>query len=190
MYNMKNFTDEKLVQIYLKGDEKALEELVRRYFSLIYAFSRRYNGNSDNASDITQEIFVKVWKNIKKFDTSKNFRVWLFAIAKNAALDWLKKRQAVPISLLKEFREDEEFFENIADPNQISIIDEIYQNSVSQNLMLAIEKLPSKYNLVVNLHHSKGLNFREISGLLGESINTIKSRYRRGLILLRKIITK
>ncbi len=58
---MKNFTDEKLVQIYLKGDEKALEELVRRYLPLIYSFSRRYSGNADNITDIAQEVFIKMW---------------------------------------------------------------------------------------------------------------------------------
>ena len=98
---MKNFTDEKLVQIYLKGDGKALEELVRRYLSLIYNFSRRYNGDADNVSDIAQEVFVKVWKNLKKFDKSKNFKLWIFTIAKNTALDWLKKKNAVPFSLKK-----------------------------------------------------------------------------------------
>ncbi|MCX6813734.1 MAG: sigma-70 family RNA polymerase sigma factor [Candidatus Azambacteria bacterium] len=106
---MKNFTDEQLVKNYFKGDEKSLEELIRRYLPLIYNFSRRYAGDPDNAADITQEVFVKVWKNLKKFNTSKNFRVWLFTIAKNTALDWLKKKNALPFSLLKEYQKDEEF---------------------------------------------------------------------------------
>ena len=186
---MKPHTDERLVKNYLNGSEKALEELVRRYLPLIYNFSKRYAGDQDNASDITQEVFIKVWKNLKKFDTNKNFKSWLFTIAKNTALDWLKKRQAVPISLLREFQEDEDFWGNIADPNQISIIEEIYQNSISQNLALAIEKLPLKYSSVINFYHTQGFNFREIAGFLKEPINTIKSRYRRGLIILRKLLT-
>jgi len=74
---------------------------------LIYNFSRRYAGDPDNASDITQEAFVKVWKNLKKFNISKNFRVWLFAIAKNTALDWIKKKKTLPLSLLNENEEVE-----------------------------------------------------------------------------------
>ncbi len=185
---MKNLTDEQLIKHYLRGDEKALEELIRRYLPLIYNFSRRYTGDSDNASDIAQEVFVKVWKNIKRFDTSKNFKAWIFTVAKNTALDWLKKRNAIPVSLLKEYQEDEEFLNNIADPNQISIIDQIYKKSLSQNLSFAIEKLPSKYNAVINLHHKKDLKFREISALLNEPINTIKSRYRRGVAILKKLL--
>lgn len=187
---MKNFTDEKLIQAYLGGDERALEELIRRYLPLIYNFSCRYSGNKENASDIAQEVFVKVWKNLKKFDTAKEFRPWIFAIAKRSALDWLKKKNAVPFSLLNEYREDENFEENIFDPDQISVIDGIYKDSISKNLKLAVLKLPPKYNYVINLHYDKGLNFREISSLLGESINTVKSRYRRGLFLLRKIVSE
>jgi len=176
---MKNFTDEQLVENYLKGNEKALEEIVRRYLPLIYNFSRRYTGDPDNASDIAQEVFVKVWKNLKKFDASKNFRAWLFTIAKNTALDWLKKRNAVPLSLL---------LEDVADSEQISIVDKIEQKSLYKNLSLAIKKLPMKYSSVINLYYKNNLNFREISGLLSESINTVKSRYRRGLILLKKAL--
>jgi len=184
---MKNFTDEQLVKSYLKGDEKALEELVRRYLPLIYNFSRRYTGDSDNASDIAQEVFVKVWKNIKRFDTSKNFKTWIFTVAKNTALDWLKKRNAIPVSLLKEYREDE-VLNNITDPNQISMVDQIYQKSLSQNLSLAVGKLPSKYSAVINLYYQKGLKFREISALLNEPTNTVKSRYRRGVATLKKLL--
>ncbi len=173
---MKNFTDEQLVKNYLKGDEKSLEELVRRYLPLIYNFSRRYSGDPDNASDIAQEVFVKVWKNLRKFDTSKNFRAWLFTIAKNTALDWFKKKDALPLSLA----------ENIIDTKLAPIIDEIYKKSLLNNLQLAIEKLPPKYSSIINLYHTKGLNFREIADFLKEPINTVKSRYRRGLISLKK----
>ncbi len=176
---MKNFTDEQLVIKYLKGDEKSLERIIYRYLPLIYNFSRRYTGDMDNASDIAQEVFVKVWKNLKKFDTSKNFRTWLFTVAKNTALDWLKKRNAMPFSLL---------LEDVADSEQVSIIDKFYKKSLSQNLLSAIEKLPLKYSSVINLYHKDGFNFREIASFLNESINTIKSRYRRGLIMLKKTL--
>ncbi len=197
---MKSITDEQLVIDYLSGNEKALEEIIKRYLPLMYSFSKRYSGDADNASDIAQEVFVKVWKHIKQFDTSKNFKVWIFSIAKHTALDWLKKKNAIPFSLLTERQEYENFSaqggptagweENIADPNQGTIIDRFYQESLSQNFALATQKLPQKYNSVIHLYHNKNLNFREISSVLKESINTVKSRYRRGLILLRKVLSK
>jgi len=163
---------------YLAGDEKALEKLVRRYLPLIYNFSRRYSGDPDNASDIVQEVFVKVWKNLKGFDTKKgNFKSWIFTIAKNTALDWFKKKRDLSLS---------DFADSIVDAKQLPITDEIYKKSLLNNLQLAIGKLPVKYGEVINLYHNKGLNFREIADFLKEPLNTVKSRYRRGLIFLRK----
>jgi len=179
---MKSFTDEQLAKKYIKGDEKALEELVRRYLPMVYGFSRRYSGDTDNASDISQEVFVKVWKNLRWFDLKRgSFRTWLFAIAKNTALDWFKKRKDFSLS---------SFAEDIADTKQASMADEFHRKSLLNNLQLAIEKLPSKYGSVINLYHTEGLNFRQIANLLKEPLNTVKSRYRRGLIFLREILSK
>ncbi len=185
---MKNFTDEQLVKNHLEGDEKALEEIIKRYLPLIYNFSRRYAGDSDNASDIAQEVFVKVWKNLKNFDISRSFKAWIFSIAKNTALDWLKKRNAVPFSLLREYQKDGEFLNNIADSDQISAIDRAYKTSLVQNLSFAIEKLPPKYSAIIDLRHKKGFKFQEISALLSEPLNTVKSRYRRGVAMLKKLL--
>ena len=176
-----NQSDEQLIAEYISSDnEEIFVFLLNKYTKPVYNFIRYINNNNTNeAEDITQEVFIKVWKNLKRFDASKNFKVWIFTIAKNTALDWLKKRNTLPLSLLSE---------DIADSEQVSIIDKIYQKSLSKNLTLAIEKLPSKYSSIINLYHQDDLNFREISGLLNESINTVKSRYRRGLIILKNML--
>ncbi len=183
---MKNLSDEKLVGKYLSGDESALEEIVRRYLAPVYGFSRRYCGDSDGASDITQEIFVKVWKHLKKFDRSKNFRVWLFAIAKNTALDWLKKRRDVPFSVLDK-ESGENFSDSIADEKRAAPFE--YDDAIfAQNARLAVEGLPENYKSVIKLYHDGGFNFREISEFLKEPLNTVKSRYRRGIARLKDIL--
>ena len=105
-------------------------------------------------------------------------------------MDWLKKKNAVQFSLLEEYNNDENFEENIADSNQLSSIEHFYQESLSRDLSLAVGKLQPKYNQVINLYYKKGLNFREISNALNESINTVKSRYRRGIISLRNLLLK
>ncbi len=87
---MNTFTDEQLAAKYLKKhEEQALEDLIKRYLPIIYGYVRNYTGSEDNASDITQEVFVKVWKNIRKFNQSKSFKTWIFTIAKRTAIDWL-----------------------------------------------------------------------------------------------------
>jgi RNA polymerase sigma-70 factor (ECF subfamily) len=90
--------DKKLIQQYLKGDEKSLEVLIAKYLKLIYSFVYKNVGDQASAEDITQESFIKVWKNIKKFDQKKNFKPWLFQIAKNTSIDFLRKKKSIPFS--------------------------------------------------------------------------------------------
>src|SRR5947207_714163 len=101
--NMKILNDEQLVFEYITNKEdKALEELVKRYLPLIFGYVKKYTGNQDNASDVTQEVFVKVWKNINSFDQTKSFRTWIFTIAKRTAIDELRRKNALPFSALEE----------------------------------------------------------------------------------------
>lgn len=182
---MEKLTDEQLVAIYLnKKDEQALTELVRRYLPLIYGYIRNYTGNVDNASDIAQETFVKVWKNLKAFDQSKSFRTWIFTIAKRTAIDELRKKNALPFSLLSE---EGDFSESIIDES-VSIFDQIFFKQQAAELAIAIAKLPTNYQSVIQLHNHDGLNFREIASRLKQPLNTVKSRYRRGLILLKNLL--
>lgn len=97
LISMQNYSDEQLIARYLKGDEESLEFLIKKYLQPIYNFVCRYVDNEGNAKDITQEIFVKVWKNLKKFDQKRNFKTWIFSIAKNASIDFLKKEKNLAV---------------------------------------------------------------------------------------------
>jgi RNA polymerase sigma-70 factor (ECF subfamily) len=192
VFNIKmiKMTDEQLVTRYVEDKyEQALEDLVKRYLPIIYGFVRNYTGNQDNASDITQEVFVKVWRNIKRFERSKSFRTWIFTIAKNTAIDWLKKKNALPFSMIENEYSQEDFAGSLSD-NSPSILEKLSLKETSKSLALALELLPADYNKVINLHISRDLSFREIAESLKEPLDTVKSRYRRGLFLLKKIILK
>ena len=180
--------DEKLVEQYIKdNNEHALETLVKRYLPIIYGFIRNYTGNRDNAADITQEVFVKVWKNIKKFDSSKSFKTWIFTIAKHTAIDWLKKKNALPFSMLDDADAEKSFADSLTDKSP-SILEKLSLKESSRELKMAIEQLPFGYSSVINLHINQEFSFREIAMILKEPLNTVKSRYRRGLIFLKKLM--
>ncbi len=190
MRTMSVLTDEKLVELYLKKqDEHALEVLVKRYLPLVFGFARRYVGDRDNASDITQEVFVKVWKNLNQFDRTKNFRTWIFTIARNTALDWLKKKNALPFSVIQNEQKGADFSDSLVD-EAASIFEQLLLKETSDKLAMAFAQIPSNYAAIINLHINDGLNFREIAESLGVSLNTIKSRYRRGISLLKNILSR
>ncbi len=152
----------------MKGDTESLEILIKRYLKPIYSFTFRFVGNSQEVEDITQEVFVKVWRNLKKFDKNKKFKTWIFTIAKNTCLDWQKKKKTLSLY----------FAETLRDPSPI----------FNEPLDRILERLSPKYRMVLFLRYNDHFTFREIAETLGESIDTIKTRHRRGIAILRKLL--
>ncbi len=180
-----DLSDKQLIERYFKEDEAAFEVLVKRYLPLVYGFSRRFTGDPEKAADIAQETFVKAWRSLKKFDTAKSFKTWLFAIAKNTALDWLRRRTDIPFSVYE--REDAEtsFIESIADNAEpLEVL--LARKYAAESARRAAGSLPKYYAEVLLLRDDEALTFREISELLRTPLNTVKSRYRRALLLLRE----
>ena len=176
--------DEELIQSYLNGEESALRDLIARYFRVVYNFVRRYAGNGPDAEDITQEVFVKVWKNLKRYDPKLSFRTWLFSIAKNSAIDWLRKKKAAPLVSMDG---DETLSETLRDlaplPDEL-----VERNSASRAAANAIAKLSRGAQSVFSLRYRQDLTFRAIAESLGEPLNTVKSRHRRALAMLKKLL--
>ncbi len=184
---MEILSDEKLVAEYLAGDEKALRILIGRYLKPVYNFVYRYVASAGDAEDIVQDVFASVWKNIKKFDQNKSFKTWIFSIAKNASLGWIKKKKP---SLFSEFNNkegDNSLVESIEDSSPLP--DELFVRAdLAKKLASAMEKLSPNYRIVLLLHYNDHFTFQEISESLGEPLNTVKSRHRRAIISLRKLL--
>jgi len=192
-------SDEKLISNYLGGDHKSLEFLIQRYLKPIYNFVYQYFRNSDEAEDVTQEVFVKMWRNLKKFNPKKSyfakirnkqgksFRAWVFSIAKNTSIDALRKKRSIPFSEFENEDGKNIFVEKLEDPAPLP--NKIFeQANLTKVLNSAIEKLSSKYRTVLLLRYDDHFTFQEIAESLGESPNTIRSRHRRALAYLNKIL--
>ncbi len=168
---MKQPTDKVLIESYFKGDENSLEILIKKYLGPIYGYALKRVVSPQDAEDLTQEVFLKVWRNLKKFDRKKNFYSWIFSIAKNTCIDFLRRKRTIPyLESIKEQPVQERIFELI---------------DARQLLGLVSKKLSLKYQEVLIDYYVKRLNFREIAEKKGESVNTVKSRYRRAISSLR-----
>ena len=182
--HMPELSDVELVENYLKGDKAALEQLIQRYFKQVFLFAKSYVKQDVLAEDVTQEVFVKVWQNLKKFDPEKKFKTWLFQITKNSCIDLLRKNK----SILSAGQIDEQFMEDslgkIADDRPLPQ-DLLDSKGFEEKLDQIIAALPLLYAQTVRLHLQHDLTFQEIADVLAEPINTIKSRYRRALISIR-----
>jgi RNA polymerase sigma-70 factor, ECF subfamily len=165
--------DEKLIRDYIENkDEKALEVLIKRYLIPIYNFANRRVGNSSIAEDITQEVFIKAWKNIKKFDQKKSFRAWIFKIAQNATIDFLRKRRDLLFDNM-------EVIEAYGDP--ASVATEAGSPSALASFWPVIKKFSNDCQEIFSLRYEKEFTFQEIADSLGQSVNTIKSRHKRAI---------
>lgn len=183
---MDEISDKKLIEEFLAGDDASFSVLLQKYLRAVYNFVYQLTGDKPAADDITQETFIKAWKNIKKFDRDRNFKTWIFTIAKNTAFDYLKKKKTIPFSRFL----NEEGSSHLEEIKEDKILpDEILNRAdLAKELEEKLERIPVPYKIILILHYKEDLSFREISRILGKPYNTIKSQHNRALTKLKKVL--
>ena len=196
--NIEKLEDIELITKARSGNQQALNFLIQRYLSDVFNLSLRYMQNSFDAEDATQETFVKLWKNLEKFsaegrsasggDTAKLFKFWILEITKNTCLDMLKQKRIIPFSAFETEDGNNPLTDNLAS-NDLTPLELIERSSLKNTLQRLTKRLSPVYQNILSLYYDQELNFREISEELNEPINTVKSRHRRALLILRELIT-
>jgi RNA polymerase sigma-70 factor (ECF subfamily) len=179
--------DNKLISDYLNGNSNAFSELVSKYLKSVYNFSFWFTRDPIISEDITQESFVKIWKNLDKFKDKQSFKIWLFSIVRNTAIDWMRKRKNVPFSDFVDDEGENNFEDSLVD-DKPSPLEDVLSLERGEELETVINKLPIVYKEILVLHNIEGMAFAEISKILGQSINTVKSRHRRAILKLKNLI--
>ncbi|MEI6581041.1 MAG: RNA polymerase sigma factor [bacterium] len=180
-------TDEEIINLYKNGDKEVFKELINKYTPSLFNFTARLVGK-DFAPDIVQEIFIKIWKKIDNFDFKKSsFKTWIFIIAKNTALDFMRKRRSINFSYLENEDENSTFSETIKDEELLP--DEALQKLQDKDFLNnLLEKLSIEYKTILTLHYQEEMTFEEISKVLKKPLNTVKSNHFRAIIKLRKML--
>jgi RNA polymerase sigma-70 factor (ECF subfamily) len=183
-------TDQAVVERVIGGDIDAFSILVSRYQDRIYSVALNYVGNPEDAIDVTQDAFLKAYTKLRTFDSASAFYTWLYRIAINAAIDFLRKRKSRPAESL----DDEKFSEVGYEPasNDPSVDPERVAVRAEQARLLkkAISSLSEKLRTAIILHDVEGLSQEEVAEILKVPVGTVKSRVSRGRFELRNLLRK
>jgi RNA polymerase sigma-70 factor (ECF subfamily) len=124
---------------------------------------------------------------LKHFDQNKSFKTWIFTIAKRVCIDFIKKKKTIPLSVFDHEEGENAVINGLTDPSPLA--EEISERrDLASKISSAMAQLLPKYRTVLSLYYNDRYNFREIAEISDESVNTIKSRHRRGLVLLQKLL--
>ena len=175
-------SDEELVQRVKDDDDGAYQVLVSRYIKHIHNFVMQYVRNAEDAEDATQDSFFKAWKHIRRFKQGMRFKPWLFAIARNTALDHIKKKKAVSFSDIDAGGNDDtvDFAETIVDTEPLPS-DIFAQAERADELTTAMSDLHPDHRNVLIMHYHYDMTFDEIALSMKKPMNTVKSWHRRSL---------
>lgn len=176
-----NGEDIEIIKKCLHGNIHAFEELVNRYKKLIFNTSYRMLGNYEEAEDAAQEVFIKIYRSLNRYDPCYKFSTWSVKITTNYCLDILRKRKAEIYPLDEQYDLKDEGLS--PEEHYISL-------EKQQIVQRAIDELPDKYKELIILFHHRGLSYSEIMDVTGESLTIVKNRLYRGRQMLKEIIER
>ncbi len=160
-----------------KGDLVAYDELVRRYQERIYATLYHMTSNHEDANDLTQEAFIKAYQALQSFKGGSSFYTWVYRIAVNKTINFLKQRKNRYAMSLNDLDFDVE-----KDPDLVALVSDktprrdIVLGELHKKLNEAMQKLSEQHRLVVTLHDVQGLAHEEIAEIMQCNVGTVRSR--------------
>ena len=186
-------TDEKAMGKFQKGDTNYFDLLLNRHSKGVYRFIyRMIGGNTANAEDILQEVFIKVAEKRMNYSKDKKFTAWLYRIARNHTIDFMRKESyRAHSSLDKNIGKEDDSqvtYLELVKSNEKSPEEEIYSTKIKEQLYEKMNGLKGEYKEVFILREIEGLKFDEIAQITDSNINTVKSRHRYAFKELRKLL--
>jgi RNA polymerase sigma-70 factor (ECF subfamily) len=167
--------EHKLVRLSLAGDRRAARQLYEKYVHAMFHTATRLVGNVEDAEDVTQEAFIRVFQGLEQFKAESTLGAWIKRIVVNTALNFLRQRNRISILSIEEGPEPGAREESREEPSWQ--LEDIHRG---------IKELPDRCRLVLSLYLLEGYQHKEIAQILGITESTSKTQYRRGKELLRQ----
>jgi len=180
---MERLSDEQLVTLTLQGEQAAFNILVERYQRQIFSLAYRLHNDYDEAQDLAQEAFIRIYKQLPSFDTNRRFFPWMYRVAQNVCINLL---HALP----KESPTLDEYYERESggqDGDPAGIFED---REAADELARILREMPEQYRAPIMLKYIEGFSYREISEHLDLPESTIETRLFRGRKYLREVLKK
>lgn len=170
-----------------KGEIAAFESLMTAYENRIYTLALRSTGSEHDAADITQEVFLRAWKNLDSFRGDSSLSTWLYRVTSNLCVDFARKKAAEGVST--SIDDEESPAADLPDASRIAQPEAAAENQeLREELQIALAQLSEEHRRVVLLRDVAGLTYADIAHTLGLEEGTVKSRLARARAGLRKIL--
>ncbi len=180
-------SEKDLINLIKDGNDNYFTELVNRFSNLVKKVISRFIRDPEVMEELTQEVFLKIYNSIERFDTDYRFSGWIGIIARNTAIDYLRKYN----------RYDNVYFEdypgydfNISNQRDDNIYQLIEKKQLSSFIKARINELPTKYRKVLNLRYYHDKTYEEISDIIEKPMGTVKNRIFRAKELLKEKLMK
>lgn len=180
--------DVRLMGLVSAGDAGAFEQLVERHQRLVVGTVARMLGNTSDAEDIAQQVFVRVWKSAKRYVPRAKFTTWLLKITRNLVFNELRRRSRHPQVPLQSETEEEE--RPIRDEHAVAPDASLLEQELQKAIDAAIANLPETQRLAVILRRYEELSYEEIAETLDQSVSAVKSLLFRARTELRESLQR
>ncbi|MCK5704132.1 MAG: sigma-70 family RNA polymerase sigma factor [Cyclobacteriaceae bacterium] len=189
-FSEKALEDFKLIdRAIIENDEQAFAELMKRYKKPVYHMILKMVRNVDDAEDLTIEAFAKAFRNLRKFKKDYTFSTWLFRIATNNAIDFIRKKRLETMSLDTSFKDDSgEAVKIDVEDNELNPMEETIKSQKIELIRIFVDKLPPKYQRLVKLRYFDELSYEEIARELEAPLGTVKAQLHRARELLYDLV--
>jgi RNA polymerase sigma-70 factor (ECF subfamily) len=168
--------DDELVSEAQQGDMEAFEELVARHRDKMYARAFSIVHNEEEATDLSQEAWIKAWQRLGQFEKESSFTTWLTRITINLCLDHLRRKQRSRLDPLPDTKDEPEAWERLLPPVWTNPTEGLERDELRERIDAAMGKLSDAHRTVLVLHEFEGMEYKEIAETVGISIGTVMSR--------------
>lgn len=163
IHKYKTETDYRLMELVAAGDADAFHELIKRHQQSVLNLTFRFLGGSEEAKDIAQETFLRLFQAANRYKPSAQFKTYLLKITTNLCLDYINKKKPVYINKVPDY------------PSHSSPLEKLKQKELSQTITKAVQSLPENQRIALLLHHFEGLKYAQIAEVMGTTVPAVES---------------